>query len=204
MLQYILLLILVYLNSILNAGLLLVIKYFYIVLLVLYLSKVFVYFLHNQFVYMCVLFVNEMFFGPVDDTRPVWESSSPLFLSSPTSSLAYISSINPVLGGLLWSLCVLWAMVIICLLRSHCFMRLVCSPPPVPLSLSLIHTISGSLSLPFPFAALFCIHVHSLPLTSPYYSTVLLFFTFHLLSFALLSLFCSQAFTVTQAQQFNL
>lgn len=91
---------------------------------------------------VCVLyvFVNEMFFRPVDDTRCVWESSLPLLLSSPTSSLAYISSINPVLGGLLWSLCVLWAMVIICPLRSHCFMRLVCSLRPVPL-LSLLFTL---------------------------------------------------------------
>ena len=80
---------------------------------------------------VCVCVVcQKMFFRPADVTRPVWESSSPLSpLLCSTSSLAYISSINPVLGVLLWSLCVLWAMVIICLLCSHCFMRLVCLLP---------------------------------------------------------------------------
>lgn len=140
-------------------------------------------------VIMCVLFVNEMFFRPVDDTRPVWESSSPLFLSSPTSSLAYISSINPVLGGLLWSLCVLWAMVIICLLRSHCFMRLVCSLPPVPLPRSYSHFVSLALTA----SALRCVTLRPCPLSVsvafPYYSTIplsprLSFCPMHLLSFA--------------------
>lgn len=165
---------------------------------------------------VCVSFVNEMFFRPVDDTGPVWESFLPLFLSSPTSSLAYISSINPILGGLLWSLCVLWAMVIICLLRSRCFMRLVCSSPGfvlLSLFLSLIQTLSRSLSLPLPFPGVLhpCPLPHSPP-HFPYYSTILLFthlsFCFvHFLSLAPCYLsFRSWAFTATQmqAQQFNL
>lgn len=77
-----------------------------------------------------------------------WQSSSPLFHSSSTSLLAYISSINPVLGGLLWSLCVLWAMVIICPLCSRCFMCLVDSfrPTFVPHSLSYSQFISHALA----------------------------------------------------------
>ena len=104
--------------------------------------------------------------------RPVWQSSPPLFLSSPTSSPAYISSINPVLGGLLWSLCVLWAMVIICLLRLHCFMCLVCTLPPCrPFSLSYSHFIwlTHSCCLCFFsfFFLVFCIKVQSLSLPPP-------------------------------------
>lgn len=125
-----------------------------------------------------MLFVNEMFFRPFDATRPVWESSSPLFLSSATSSLAYISTINPVLGGLLWSLCVLWAMVIICLLRSHCFMRLVCSLPPIPLSLffSLLFKQYLARSL-LRYAASMSTRSLSPSLITPHY----LFFTFCIL-----------------------
>lgn len=93
-----------------------------------------------------------------------WLSGRALCLSSfssPTSSLAYISSINPVLGGLLWSLCALWAMVIICLLCSHCFMCLVCSHPPA----------SHPPSLPLP---LFCSLLFTLHLSHSYWLLPLL------------------------------
>lgn len=144
---------------------------------------------------VCVLFVNEMFFRPVDDTRPVWESSSPVFLSSPTSSLAYISSINPVLGGLLWSLCVLWAMVIICLLRSHCFMRLVCSLPPDSLSLSYSHYISLTLTA----SALCCAIQQPCPLSLclslslPHFPLLLYYTSFFQVSPFVLFTFCFYA-----------
>lgn len=116
---------------------------------------------------LCVFvpFVNEMFCRPVDDTRPVWESSLPLFFSSPSSSLAYISSINPVLGGLLWSLCVLWAMVIISLLRSHCFMCLVCSLPLVPRSLVLSLLFTPYLSCSHRLSLLISVMLHPRPLS---------------------------------------
>lgn len=70
---------------------------------------------------MFVCVCQKTLFSPADVTRPVWETSSPLFLPSSIPSCTYISSINPILVELLWSLCVLWAMVIICLLRSCCF-----------------------------------------------------------------------------------
>lgn len=106
------------------------------------------------------------------------------FHSSPTSSRAYISSINPVLGGLLWSLCVLWAMVIICPLCSRCFMRLVCSshPPrsvlPLPPSPALTRTLSQSLALPLPLSGVRhpCPPHGSLSVpTFSYFSTILPF-----------------------------
>lgn len=141
-----------------------------------------------------VLFVNEMFFRPADDTRSVWESSSLPDLSSPTSSLAYISSINPVLGGLLWSLCVLWAMVIISLLRSHCFMRLFCSIPPIPRSLSFSLSYSHYMSPNLTDSPFCCVMLHPCPLSLLHFR-LLLFATyfhfsrpsshrFHFLSFA--------------------
>lgn len=112
-----------------------------------------------------------MFFRPADVSRPVCEILSPLFLSLPTPSFAYISSINPVLGGLLWSLCVLWAMVIICLLCSHSFMMLVCFLPLLPvLSLSLSHYILFTLTLSVN------LNVHVQSLSFAYYSTALPFF----------------------------
>lgn len=116
-------------------------------------------------VYMCVLFVSEMFFRPVDDTGSVWVRSSPLFL------LAYISSINPVLGGLLWSLRVLWAMVIICLLCSRCFMRLFCSLPPLHPSFSLLFTLYPAHSHCLCLFLVLHIHVHYISL--PYFLLLL-------------------------------
>lgn len=163
---------------------------------------------------LCVFvpFVNEMFCRPVDDTRPVWESSLPLFFSSPSSSLAYISSINPVLGGLLWSLCVLWAMVIISLLRSHCFMCLVCSLPLVPRSLSPVHTISLSLSPTLSPHLCYAASTSTLSPSLPLITRQYLFFHFaclssyhsHIQSFA--SCYLSIALTAAQmqVQQFNL
>lgn len=151
--------------------------------------------------------VNEMFFRPVDDTRSVWESSSPLSLSSPASSHAYISSIIPVLGGLLWSLCVLWAMVIICLLRSHCFMCLDSLPS---LFLSLVHatclspsmTLSSVMPHPCPLSLLH----FPLLLDTTYFShfPALSSWCFHFWSSE--SLLLSLAFTATQmqVQLFNL
>lgn len=87
--------------------------------------------------------------------------------SSSTSLLVYISSINPLLGGLLWSLCVLWAMVIICPLCSRCFMCLVDSPPS-SLILCLIHSLSRWRSLPLPLPVL-CPNPLSPPFTFLYY-----------------------------------
>lgn len=100
-----------------------------------------------------------------------WQSSSPLFHSSSTSLLAYISSINPVLCGLLWSLCVLWAMVIICPLCSRCFMCLVDSLRPtfVPHSLSYSQFISHALAA-YAFSPC-CALTVSLPFTFLYYCT---------------------------------
>lgn len=120
----------------------------------------------TQWYFLCVVFVNEMFFKIADDTGPVWESILPLFFSSPSSSLAYISSINPILGGLLWSLCVLWAMVIICLLSSRFFMCLVCC-------CSSHHSIllSISLALKLKLACSYCLCLllvlHPCPLSLP-------------------------------------
>lgn len=92
-------------------------------------------------------------------------------LSPPSlaSSFAYISSINPVLCELLWSLCMLWAMVIICLLRSHCFIRHVCSLLPILLPLSCSLCISVALTACSPLlcysastSALYLTHFHLL------------------------------------------
>lgn len=151
--------------------------------------------LSNHCAYVCIFSVSTMFFRPADVSRPVCEILSPLFLSLPTPSFAYISAINPVLGGLLWSLCVLWAMVIICLLCSHSFMMLVCFLPLLPV-LSLSHYIFVTLTLSVN------LNVHVQSLSFAYYSTALPFFLFflifpplhqfHLLSFAA----CYRVFTL--------
>lgn len=94
-------------------------------------------------------------------SRLVLKSSSPLFIPNSPASLAYISFINPVSCALLWSLCLLWAMVIISLLCSHRFMRLACL-----LSSSQFFFPLDILTLPRSSPLCFCIHFQ--PLSLPY------------------------------------